>query len=223
MLLDNLHGCRVGAVVSGGRFVHPSLFEGRKPVPAVGLASMKARPVTADVFAVPPFPGHNETPVIGVTPGKIITRRESASLALGKNGVEPDLAADVIKVAVIERHGRNGNIARAFVTGFGIKRGAIASSVGHDSHNVTVVGASDADMAVAVNRLIAIGGGFVVADGEEVVAELALPIAGLMSLQSFEIVAEKLHDLRNAAAALGCTLPEPFLQVAFLALPVIPI
>ena len=77
-------------------------------------------------------------------------------------------------------------------------------------------------MAVAVNRLIAIGGGFTVADGDRVVAELALPIAGLMSLQSFEVVSGKLVALRDAAKALGCTLPEPFLQVAFLALPVIP-
>ncbi len=123
---------------------------------------------------------------------------------------------------MIERHGINGNIGRSFVTGFGLRRGAIASSVGHDSHNITVVGADDADMAVAVNRLIELGGGFVVADGGKVTAELALPLAGLMSLNSFEQVARDLHKLRDAARYLGCTLPEPFLQVAFLALPVIP-
>jgi adenine deaminase len=123
---------------------------------------------------------------------------------------------------VIERHGINGNVALSFTKGFGLKRGAIASSVGHDSHNITVVGADDEDMAGAVNRLIELGGGFAVADGGRVTAELALPIAGLMSLLSFETVADKLHHLRQAAFALGCTLPEPFLQVAFLALPVIP-
>jgi adenine deaminase len=85
-----------------------------------------------------------------------------------------------------------------------------------------VVGASDAEIAVAVNRLIALGGGFVVADGERIVAELALPLAGLMSLQSFEVVAGKLRVLRDAAREIGCVLPEPFLQVGFLALPVIP-
>ena len=83
---------------------------------------------------------------------------------------------------MIERHGKNGNIGRGFVNGFGLKRGAIASSVGHDSHNICVVGADDADMAVAVNRLIEIEGGFVVAEGGQVRAELALPVAGLMSL-----------------------------------------
>ncbi len=85
-----------------------------------------------------------------------------------------------------------------------------------------MVGATDEDMAAAVNRLIELGGGFVVAEGGRVTAELALPIAGLMSLSSFEAVADKLRELRDAAKALGCTLPEPFLQVAFLALPVIP-
>ena len=128
----------------------------------------------------------------------------------------------MIKIAVNERHGINGNVARSFTKGFGLKRGAIASSVGHDSHNITVVGANDVDMAAAVNRLIELGGGFAVADDGKITAELALPIAGLMSLLSFETVADKLHHLRQAAFALGCTLPEPFLQVAFMALPVIP-
>jgi adenine deaminase len=222
VLLDDLHECRVAEVVTAGRLVQAELFEARGSVPPVGLASMKAKPVRPETFHVAADPKHNITAVIGVTPGRIITRRESATLEVENGGVVPDFAADIIKVAVVERHGRNGNVGRAFVKGFGLKRGAIASSVGHDSHNITVVGASDSDMAVAVNRLIAIGGGFVVAEEGEVMAELALPLAGLMSLQPFEVVAEKLHLLRNAAAALGCTLPEPFLQVAFLALPVIP-
>ena len=222
VLLDDLHDCRVADVVAAGRLVGPELFAARRPVAPVGLASMKAKPVSAAQFRVPADPQRNATPVIGVVPGRIITEREEATLAVTDAGVQPDLAADVIKVAVVERHGRNGNIGRAFVKGFGLQRGAIASSVGHDSHNITVVGTSDEAMAVAVNRLIELGGGFVVADGNAITAELALPIAGLMSLQSFEVVAEKLHTLRSAATALGCTLPEPFLQVAFLALPVIP-
>jgi len=133
-----------------------------------------------------------------------------------------DLDQDAIKVAVVARHGINGNIATAFVHGFGMKRGAIASSVGHDSHNITVVGANEADMAVAVNRLIEIEGGFAVAEGGRVLAELPLPVAGLMSLMSFEEVREALIPLRAAAKSLGVVLAEPFLQVAFLPLPVIP-
>jgi adenine deaminase len=123
---------------------------------------------------------------------------------------------------VVARHGINRNIGVGFVHGFGLRRGALASSVGHDSHNICVVGADEGDMAVAVNRLIAIEGGFAVVAGGEVLAELALPMAGLMSLADFETVRAALIRLRAAARGLGCVLPEPFLQVAFLPLPVIP-
>jgi adenine deaminase len=221
-LLDDLELCIVSDVVAGGALVTPERFAARQLVPPVGRGSVKAREVSATDFAIPAKPGENTTSVIGVRPGKIITYRHGATLPVGPEGLEPDLAADVIKVAVVERHGRNGNIGRSFVTGFGLKRGAIASSVGHDSHNITVVGVSDEDMAAAVNRLRSMGGGFVVAAGGAVAAELALPIAGLMSDAPFETVGEALHRLRDAARAIGCTLPEPFLQVAFLALPVIP-
>ena len=222
VLLDDLELCVVSDVIAGGELVTAERLASREIIPPVGLDSMKARPVTAESFVVPPKPGENSTPVIGVKPGLIITFRHDATLEVGEQGLKPDLAADVIKVAVVERHGRNGNIGRSFVTGFGLKQGAIASSVGHDSHNITVVGASDKDMALAVNRIREIKGGFVVAREGKITAELALPIAGLMSDQPFEAVAAKLDHLRDAARALGCELPEPFLQVAFLALPVIP-
>ncbi len=221
-LLDDLETCAVSDVIAGGRLVTPELFDARPDVSPVGLTSMKAKPVTPDVFRTAPDPGRNATPVVGVKPGLILTYREEATLEVSDTGLVPDLDADVIKVAVLERHGKNGNIGRSFVTGFGLKRGAIASSVGHDSHNITVVGANDADMALAVNRLIEMGGGFAVANNGAVTADLALPLAGLMSLEKFETVSGKLVHLRDAAKDLGCTLPEPFLQVAFLALPVIP-
>jgi adenine deaminase len=176
--------------------------------------------VTAEDFRVRAKSG--ATPVIGVTAGQIITKRLDLELAASNGEVAADIAQDAIKVAVVARHGKNENIGRGFVHGFGLKRGAIAGSVGHDSHNITVVGVDDSDMAAAVNRIIALKGGFVVASGGEIVAELALPVAGLMSLEPFEAVREKLTRLRAAAKSLGCTLPEPFLQVAFLPLPVIP-
>ena len=221
-LLDSLEECRVSAVVSAGRVVDETIWDQRKTIAPVGLDSMRARTVDPSAFIAQPSPGKNEVPVIGVKPGLILTFRESASLASDERGLRPDTDADVIKLAVVERHGINGNIGRSFVKGFGLKRGAIASSVGHDSHNITVVGVTDEDMALAVNRLIEIGGGFSVACEGEILADLALPIAGLMSLEPFEIVTEHLEHLREAARALECSLPEPFLQVAFLALPVIP-
>ncbi len=220
VVLDDLESCVVSRVVTGGRIVGDELFAARGAVAPVGRHSVKARRVSASDFAA-----HGQGPstqAIGVVPGKIITERVPAILpfASGLRGI--DLDQDFVKVAVVARHGVNDNIATAFVRGFGMKRGAIASSVGHDSHNITVVGANEADMAVAVNRLIEIEGGFAVAEGGKIVAELALPIAGLMSLMSFEEVHRALIPLRAAAKSLGVVLAEPFLQVAFLPLPVIP-
>ncbi len=163
-----------------------------------------------------------ETPVIGILPGKIITEFLTYDIAPTDGDKRPDLDRDLMRIAVIERHGRNGNRATGFVKGFGLQRGAIASTVCHDHHNIAVVGADYADMALAANRLGEIEGGFVVVEGGRVLAELALPVAGLMSLEPFEVVRAGLVDLRAAAASLGVVLEEPFLQLAFLALPVIP-
>ena len=222
VLLESLEQCAVSDVVAGGRLVRPELFAARRPVAPVGLESMQLRPLTADAFVTPARPGRNQTPVIGVKPGTVITFRESATLPVLAGALQPDPEADIIRVAVVERHGKNGNIGRSFVKGFGIRSGAIASSVGHDSHNVTVVGASDADMALAVNRLIEMGGGFAVVRDGQVLAELPMRLAGLMSIDTADNVAIAMRRLRAAARSLGCVLPEPFLQVAFLALPVIP-
>jgi adenine deaminase len=220
VVVDALETCDVSMVLSAGRVVDEGLFAGRPRVAPVGRRSVKARRVSASDFAAR---GQGpSTQAIGVVPGKIITERVPVTLpfAGGLRGV--DLAQDVVKVAVVARHGINDNIGVAFVRGFGMKRGAIASSVGHDSHNITVVGADDADMAAAVNRLGEIEGGFAVVEGGRVIAELALPVAGLMSLMSFDDVRRALIPLRAAAKGLGVTLAEPFLQVAFLPLPVIP-
>ena len=220
VLIDTLGNCGVSDVFSAGRRVDEALFATREKVAPMGLDSMKARPVSAGDFAVPS--SREITPVIGVIPGKIITEHLECRLPRRNGFVSIDLDQDVVKVAVVERHGINGNIGHGFVRGFGMKRGAIASSVGHDSHNITVVGADDADMALAANRLGEIGGGFVVTEGGVVRAELALPIAGLMSDLPYEQVRDALLPLRKEAKALGVTLAEPFLQVAFLPLPVIP-
>ncbi|MGO4707292.1 adenine deaminase [Microvirga sp. 2MCAF38] len=220
VLLDDLEGCEVSEVVSAGRLVNDALFATRGSVPPVGLDSVKLQSVAAADFRVEA--SSDSIPVIGVMPGKIITEYLHASLPREGGETLVDLKQDIIKVAVIARHGINSNIGLGFVKGFGLKRGAIASSVGHDSHNICVVGASDADMATAVNRLRNIRGGFVVVSEGEVRAELALPIAGLMSDKRYEDVRDALYPLRDAAKGLGVTLQEPFLQVAFLPLPVIP-
>ena len=168
----------------------------------------------------------------GVSPSTV-------SRALGKPGRISATTEARIRVAAEQLSFRINPMARALHTGrthtlalvvaditnpviFGIVRGAIASSIGHDSHNVCVIGCTDADMAAAVNRLIELRGGFAAAVDGKVVGELALPIAGLMSDQPFETVEQGLRALRAAVRSLGTPLHEPFLQMAFLALPVIP-
>lgn len=220
VLLDDLEACAVSAVLAGGIPVDDSAYVGRAPVAPVGLDSMKARTVTAEDFRIAAT--GSTVPVIGVVEGKIITRHLTLTLPVRDGAMAIDRAQDVVKVAVVARHGINDNIGRGFVQGFGMTRGAIASSVGHDSHNICVVGADDGDMALAVNRLVAIRGGFVVVADGAVRAELPLPIAGLMSDRPYEELIAPLRALRDAARSLGVTLKEPFLQVAFLPLPVIP-
>ncbi len=220
VVLDTLEDCRVERVFSAGRRVNDDLFAARRTIDPVGLDSVHVRELTPADFAIPA--SNSETPVLGVLPGKIITEHRRFRLPTHGNQTGIDLERDILKVAIIERHGRNGNIGRGFVQGFGLKKGAIASTVGHDSHNLCVIGASDEDMAIAANRLRDLKGGFVVVEDGVVTGEIALPLAGLMSLEPYETVRDTLHDLRQAAFALGSTLEEPFLQLAFLPLPVIP-
>ncbi len=220
VILDDLQSCKISQVFSAGRRVRPDMFASRSTVPVVGRNSVHTKKIFATSLVV--RSQKSEQSVIGVTPGKIITSHLKHQLPTSNGVVGLSLEQDVIKVAVVERHGINGNIATAFVKGFGLQRGAIGSSVGHDSHNICVVGADEDDMAAAANHLRDIEGGFVVVENGKVLAELALPIAGLMSDQPFEKVRSKLVALRAAAKSLGTTLPEPFLQVAFLPLPVIP-
>jgi adenine deaminase len=161
-------------------------------------------------------------PVIGLRVNQIVTDALTLTLPYRNGARHPDPAQDVAKVAVLERHGKNGNIGRGFVKGFGLTGGAIASSIGHDAHNIIVVGHDDADMALAVNRLIELQGGFVAARGGALLGELALPVAGLMSDRPAEEVEASLRALRAAVREMGCRLAEPFVQMAFLPLSVIP-
>jgi adenine deaminase len=220
VVIDSLNSCNVKHVLSAGRLVNDELFHHRKTVKPVGRNSVKSRKVSA--LQLQAHGSGENVSVIGVDPGKIITQHLRRDLP-STNGVgSVDLSQDCIKVAVIERHGINGNIAAGFVHGFGLKHGAIASTIGHDCHNITVVGTNDDDMATAANRLREIEGGFIVVRDGKILAEMPLPVAGLMSDKSFEDVHAALIKLRSAAKSLGTTLQEPFLQVAFLPLPVIP-
>jgi adenine deaminase len=218
--VKSLEACDVQRVLCAGKLADAEAFEARAPVAPVARGSVKAPRVTAQDFRS--AGNREETHVIGIIEGKIITEHLNEDIAIKDGDKRPDVARDLARIAVIERHGKNGNIATGFVRGFGIRAGAIASTVCHDHHNIACVGVDYADMAYAANRLGEIEGGFVVVRDGEVLAELALPVAGLISLERFEVVRDRLIDLRAAAKSLGVGLQEPFLQLAFLALPVIP-
>ena len=218
--VDSLEGCHAQLVLCAGRVADKKAFAARQALPPVGRHSVRAPHLTPENFRA--RANRVETDVIGIVEGRIITEHLHEDIVIEDGDKRPDPARDLMRIAVVERHGRNGNIATGFVRGFGLKAGAIASTVCHDHHNIAVVGADYADMALAANRLTEIEGGFVVARGGKVLAELALPIAGLISLDPFETVRDRLIALRAAARSLGVTLGEPFLQLAFFALPVIP-
>ena len=161
-----------------------------------------------------------EVNVIKCYNGDLLTKKTTAKL-LCKNGkVQPDIYEDILKIAVVERYGGN-NIANAFIKGFSLKNGAMASSISHDSHNIIVVGYDSKMMADAVNMVIENNGGISVVS-EDFRDSLALPIAGLMSNKDAFEVAKKLRILQKMADALGCELDAPFMTMAFMALLVIP-
>ncbi len=219
VVLSEVESCAIDRVICGGVPVDPGTFDGRTSPGVVGLNSVHLPRLSAASFQMA---GTGPTPIIGVQPGRILTDHLVEEIPSTDGDRRPDASRDLARISVVERHGKNGNIANGFVRGFGMRSGAIGSTVCHDHHNIALVGMSYDDMALAAKRLAEIGGGFVVVENGEVKAELALPIAGLMSNQHFEQVHDALVTLRRAARDLGVVLHEPFLQLAFLALPVIP-
>jgi adenine deaminase len=168
-----------------------------------------------------PWDGGNAR-VIGLVPGQIVTDSLVEQPTQGAGEALADPERDLAKLAVVERHLGTGRIGLGFVRGFGLRRGALASTVAHDAHNIVVVGMDDMSMAFAVRRLANYGGGIVAVDGTDVLAELALPVAGLLSDAPLEEVIAQSRALIAAAAELGCAIESPFQTLSFLALSVIP-
>lgn len=154
--------------------------------------------------------------VIQVVPEQILT------IGLQIPADEALKTPDLCRAAVVERHGRNGGVGLGLVRGFGLQRGAIASTVAHDSHNLVIIGRDEVSMETAARTIQEMGGGMAVVDGDEVLATLPLPVAGLMSSRSALEVAEAHEELQQAARRLGCQLPAPFMTMSFISLPVIP-
>ncbi len=222
LVLDDLETVAVNRVYAdgkrvaeGGRFL--PLRADLPPVPI--QPSVHVDPAALD-FALPS--GNGEARVIGLIPEQIVTEHLRLTPTTKNGHAVSDPARDILKMAVVERHRGTGNVGLGLVRGLGLKRGAIASSVAHDSHNIVVIGADDEAMRHAVMTVSQMGGGQVVVAGGEVLAACPLPIAGLMSDRPLEEVRDQVEALTRASHALGCTLPDPLMTMSFLALPVIP-
>ncbi|MDP3880350.1 MAG: adenine deaminase [Dehalococcoidales bacterium] len=223
IVISDLSGLRVDMVFHRGRLV---AREGEPLFPVDILSS--GRPT--GTVNLRPFPledlrlkaSGKTSPVIEIVPGQIITRKRVEKAVVVDGAVMPDVGRDILKLVVVERHRATGNIGLGLVTGFGLREGALASSVAHDSHNIVAVGTNDADIFTAVQEIERLQGGLVVVAGGRVLASLALPIAGLLSGEPLEVVVDKLNEVEAAAASLGTALSSPFSTLSFVALPVIP-
>jgi adenine deaminase len=161
-------------------------------------------------------------PVIEIIPGQIVTRKAVEKMRVVDGAVMPDVERDILKLVVVERHRASGNIGVGLVKGFGLKKGALASSVAHDSHNIIAVGANDLDILKAIEEINRLQGGLVVCSNLEILASLPLPIAGLLSPEPLDVVVFQHEIVERTAASLGNLPPAPFAILSFLALPVIP-
>ena len=226
VVLDQLEGFEVAYVYKNGQLVanRGTLlnFTQRQgsALPGGLVKALNIAPLSPDSFRIPHSGG--KARVIEVIPSQIITRVSYEQVESIDGWVTSDVKADILKLSVVERHRASGRIGLGLVKGFGLKRGAIASSVAHDSHNVIVVGVSDEEIFRAVEVVRDMGGGLAVVRGNETLAKTPLEIAGLMSRQPLKILATQLRAVREAAYGIGCILKEPFMSLSFLALPVIP-
>jgi len=206
LVLPDLESFRPELVLKAGRRLGDVA---RPDVPEWVQQSVRIAPLPSDGFAVPEC---DRVRAIGLVPDQVVTE----SLVVDRN------ASDLAKIAVVERHHATGRIGLGFVHGSGMQRGALASTVAHDAHNIVVLGVSDDDMRAAVEAVVALGGGIVAVDGGSVVAECPLPVAGLFSLAPLDDVIAQTRACNDAAHAMGWSGATPFLTLSFLGLSVIP-
>ena len=223
IVIGDLASLQIGMVFYRGRLVAEEgkpLFSAGKSVGRGLTATVNIKPF--DVEALRLTASGETEPVIEIVPGQIITRKKLEKVNVVAGVVVSDVSRDILKLVVVERHKATGNIGLGMVSGFGLKEGALASSIAHDSHNIVAVGTNDEDIFVAVKEIERLQGGLVATAGGKILASLALPIAGLLSDEPLKVVVEKLDKLQQVAAQLGTTLSSPFSTLSFVALPVIP-
>jgi adenine deaminase len=216
LVLDDLKSFRPRQVLKRGA---PPRFR-KLEVPEWVRQTVSIAPVDASSFRIPAGP--KKIRVMRVIPAQLITGLEAVEPAVKDGAIVADPSRDLIKIAVVERHHASGRVGTGFATDVGLKRGAFASTVAHDAHNIVVLGVDDTDMAVCVTRLAEIGGGIVIADRGRVVEELPLPIAGLMSDRPLAEVHERLRSMEGRLKSMGVGMASPFMTLSFLALSVIP-
>lgn len=218
----DIRNVQVSRTFAGGRVVAEA---GHMLVPLSNRVQpparqMRASALTEESFQLPA--AGREARVIQVYPDQIVTGATTAVIEPQDGWVMSDMRRDILKLAVVERHSGTGNLGLGLVSGFQLQAGALASSVAHDSHNVVVVGASDAEMLLAARTVLEMGGGLAAVQGAQVLSRLPLPVAGLMSDQPLATVRDGMLQLLQSARSLGCPLENPYMAMAFLALPVIP-
>lgn len=199
----------------GEALFSPSVTEDKKMTRTV-----KVKPFAVERLRIPADEWTN--PIIEIVPDQITTKKVEERPKVEKGFVLADIDRDILKLVVVERHKATGNIGLGLVKGFGLKRGALASSIAHDSHNIVAVGTRDEDIYVAIKEIERLQGGLVIAADGEVLGSLPLPIAGLLSQEPLEVVVDKFEKLQGIARDLGTKLGDPFATLSFLALPVIP-
>jgi len=218
LLLPDLETFRPEVVLKRGRPVEEIA---RSEVPEWVKHTVRIGPVAAERFRIV-WPNEAKARVIGLVPDQVVTESLVEEPTVRDGEAVADPPRDLAKIAVIERHLGTGRVGLGFVRGFGLERGALGSTVAHDAHNLVVVGTNDADMARVVEQLGELGGGIVAVDDGEVLAELPLPVGGLLADLPLAEVVERSRACTEAAARLGCRGATPFLTMSFLALSVIP-
>jgi len=223
VVFDDLQNFTVRQVYKKGVLVaeNGTYLVSRPVASPLPRSTMNVRFDAARDFVVKPQ-GTAQIKVIEIVPNQIVTKTLVAAPKVEGGQIVADVARDILKLVVVERHRATGQVGVGFVTGFKLQRGALASSVAHDAHNVVVVGTNDADIVVAIRRMQELQGGLVAVAGGKVVAELGLPIAGLVSDQPLPEVIRLMAWLDAAAHALGCDLHAPFMTLSFLSLSPIP-
>ncbi|AQU05816.1 adenine deaminase [Dehalococcoides mccartyi] len=223
IVCQNLEQLDIDMVFHKGKLVAEkgqALFKPQSRIPKSLLNSIHIKPFNTEDLVLKTI--QPQIPVIEVIPGQIVTRRLDLKIPAENGVIKANTELDLLKIVVLERHHQSGNMGHGLIRGFGLKKGAIASSVAHDSHNVVAVGTNDADLYTAIKELERINGGIALAVDGQVTASVSLPVAGLLSTKPLEEVVTELEEINNQVAKLGCKLSAPFATLSFMALPVIP-